>query len=99
MSDFIGLKRLQIDAQYLKILGKVFFAGHVYLLILFLFWRKKIIVDNFEIFRRENSNVWKWTEKESPLKKFHHQSEQTVQAHKRPKLNCFMRLRVVKSLQ
>ena len=57
MFDFIGLKRLQIDAQYLKILGKVFFAGHVYLLLLFLFWRKKIIVDNFEIFRRENSNV------------------------------------------
>ena len=57
MFDFIGLKRLQIDGQCLKIMGKVLFTGHIYLLILFLFWRKKIIVDNFEIFRRENSNV------------------------------------------
>ena len=57
MFDIIGLKRLQIDGQCLKIMGKVLFTGHIYLLILFLFWRKKIIVDNFEIFRRENSNV------------------------------------------
>ena len=41
------------------------------------------------------------TEKESLFcyEKSPQQSEQTMQAHKRPKLNCFMRLGAVKSLQ
>ena len=68
MFDFIGLKRLQIDGQCLKIMKSVISWPNLSFYLTFIF-PQKIIFDDFETFRRENSNVWKWTEKESPLKK------------------------------
>ena len=56
MFDFIGLKGLQIDGQCLKIMKSVISWPNLSFYLTFIF-PQKIIFDDFETFRRENSNV------------------------------------------